>query len=272
MLFHGNRREEKLDIEAVAVPLHTLYNRRDGSLRFDSPAELASKFRVRAGAKIIAVGSGRDKPIESWWALSAARKNAIAELRDLGVVMVSSPNYSVFTDQPRYDDMYNQKRILIAWQEFVAAQMPSALHVNARTIHDYLRIAEFIENRPEVTDVSFEFKTGAAWRGRRAFHYEHLAKLGRESVRPLRLMMVGGMSALAKLVPEYQGGVIYIDTSAFMGTMHRQRLFECSHGKLNKVTQLTSAGELLDDLLVRNTGVMRRRVERMISESRAKAA
>src|SRR5205085_2161624 len=118
------------------------------------------------------------------------------------------------------------KRIVVAWQEFVAGKLPASLHLNARTIHDYQRLAEFIDMRPEVTDVSFEFKTGGAWRGRRDFHYKHLAEVGRGAIRPLRLTMVGGISALPTLVPAYQGGVIYIDTSAFMRTMHRQRLYE----------------------------------------------
>ena len=272
MIFHGNRREKNLDMDTVAVPLHKLYSRRDGSLRYKTPADLAAVFRVRKGARIIAIGSGRDKPIEAWWGLSAARKNVIAGLRDLGVVMVTSPNYSVFTDQPRYDDMYNQKRILVAWQEFLAGKMPSSLHLNARTIHDYKRIAEFIDIRDEVSDVSFEFKTGAAWRGRRDFHYQHLAEVGRGSVRPLRLTMVGGISALPVLVPHYRGGVIYIDTTAFMGTLHRQRLFEGNDGKISKVPELTATGAPLDDLFIRNIEVMRRRVERIISESRPEAA
>lgn len=271
MLFHGNRRADVLQCEAVAVPLHKLYSRPGGSLRFQSRQELAASFRIAPNAMVIAVGSGRDKPIEAWWGLSTARESAIAGLRDIGIAMVSSPNYSVFTDQPRYDDMYNQKRIVVAWQEFIAANMPSAMHLNARTIHDYSRIADFIDERAEVTDVAFEFRTGGAWRARREFHFQHLATLGRESSRSLRLTMIGGISALPVLVPAFRG-VIYVDTTAFMATMHRQRLFEGNDGKMLKATELTTAGAPLDDLFARNVELMRRRIERIINESCPKAA
>ena len=72
----------------------------------------------------------------------------------------------MFTDEVRYNDMHAMKRIGTTWQEIVAAGIPGAYHLNARTPHDYQRLANFIAARPEVSDVAFEFKTGAAWRKR----------------------------------------------------------------------------------------------------------
>jgi hypothetical protein len=42
----------------------------------------------------------------------------------------------------------------------VQQSVASAYHLNARTPQDYRRLAEFIDGRAEVTDVSFEFGTG----------------------------------------------------------------------------------------------------------------
>jgi hypothetical protein len=72
--------------------------------------------------------------------------------------------------------MHAMKRIGTTWQEIVAAGIPGAYHLNARTPHDYRRLARFIAARAEVGDVAFEFKTGAAWRKRRGFHLAELAQ------------------------------------------------------------------------------------------------
>jgi hypothetical protein len=270
LIYHGNRRADPLNVAAAAVPFHQLYSRRDASLRYKTRAEISAAFRFTADARIIAVGCGRDKPIETWWGLSAKRGTAIAALQELGIQLTTSPNYSLFTDQPRYDDMYNIKRIGTAWQEFVGGGVPCALHLNARTLRDYERLARFVNERVEVTDVAFEFGTGAAWPARQHFHHRHLAWFGQQVEHPLRLIMIGGLPALPALVPAY-AAVTYIDTSAFMNTMHRQRLVEGNDGRLTKKTELTKAGVPLDALFAWNMETMRRRVERLISASHPKA-
>jgi hypothetical protein len=159
-LYHGNRREGLLELPFVALPLHKFYRRRDGLLSFSSRAEVEQAFRIAPGTRIILIGSGRDQPIETWWGLSEKREAIIAGLRAVGIDLVTSPNYSLFTDEVRYNDMYNMKRIGITWQEFVQQSVAGAYHLNARTPQDYRRLAEFIDGRAEVTDVSFEFGTG----------------------------------------------------------------------------------------------------------------
>lgn len=90
--------------------------------------------------------------------------------------------------------MYNMKRIGTAWQEFVGRGLPGAYHLNARTVHDYRRLASFIDARDEVTDVAFEFGTGAAWPQRRGFHLDQLVQLAKRVGHPLNLVMIGGAS------------------------------------------------------------------------------
>ena len=101
--------------------------------------------------------------------------------------------------------MYNIKRIAKAWQEFVSGGLRCALHLNARTTRDYQRLAEFIKAREEVTNVVFEFGTGAKWPGRQEFHLRHLAWLAAHVGRPLHLTMVGGMNAIPALAQSSPG-------------------------------------------------------------------
>ena len=267
LIYHGNRRDSRLEIAAAAIPLHKLYHRRDGGLRYSSRAEIAAAFGLSEQTKIILVGYGRDKTIETWWGLSTKRRELTARLANLGLEVATSPNYSLFTDQTRYDDMYNIKRIGIAWQEFVAEGLPCALHLNARTERDYERLADFIESREEATDVVFEFGTGGGWPGRREFHCWHLAEIARYVNRPLHMVMVGGATVIPEIAAAYDR-LTFIDTTAFMTAINRQRLVEGNDLRLTKKPQMTAAGAPIDSLLAANIDTMRRRFERIINESR----
>jgi hypothetical protein len=258
-IYHGNRRAAPLDVEAVALPLRLFYCP-EGTLRFTSRAEIEAKFHIGPRAAIVLIGSGRDKAIEDWWELSARRAAVLAALRGLGVVLITSPNYSMFTNEVRYNDMHSMKRIGIVWQEIVEAGIPGAYHLNAATQHDYERLTGFITERPEVTDVSFEFKTGAAWRRRLPFHIAELSQLAGRVGRPLHLVMIGGTIALPALSAAF-ARVTYVDTSAFMKTMHRQRLYLGNDGKIKKTSELTLTGQPLDRLLGDNVAMMQARIE-----------
>jgi Domain of unknown function (DUF4417) len=202
--------------------------------------------------------------------LSSQRPAVLKALANLGVELITSPNYSLFTDVPRHDNLYNVKRIGIAWHESVDSQMPCALHLNARTPRDYERLTQFIKQRAEVTDVAFEFKTGGAWHGRRAFHHHHLAEVGRQAGKPLRLLMVGGLPAIPSLAPAY-AKLTFIDTTAFMKAIYRQRLVIGTEGKILGVTDPTEPGAPVDALLAHNIETMAAYVENLVNASRQAA-
>jgi hypothetical protein len=262
-LYHGNRRAVPLDIEAVALPLRRFY-RPNGQLRFTNRAEVEATFGIGQRTSIVLIGSGRDKPIEDWWKLSERRISVLLGLRALGVALITGPNYSMFTDEVRYNDMHAMKRIGTTWQEIVAAGVPGAYHLNARTLQDYRRLAAFIAARSEVTDVAFEFKTGAAWRKRLQFHVAELVHLATRVGRPLHLVMIGGMIVLPALAAAFNR-VTYIDTSAFMNSVHRQRLYFGNDGKMKKVSEQTRKGHPIDELLAENIATMRAQIERLLA-------
>lgn len=264
LIYHGNRRAAALPAEAVAIPLYKTINRKTGELRYASKSQLASEFKIEESARIILIGSGRDKSLEDWWGLGSSRRRSLAEsLLSLGVSLITSPNYSLFTDQVRYDDLYNIKRIFITWSEIVSAGMPCALHVNARTETDYERYAEFVRARPEVQHISFEFGTGGGWPSRREYHAKQLARLGQTVDRRLHLTVLGGMPVLAQLAPVFD--LTFVDTTAFMTGVHRQMLSETPGRRLVKRTEATDKGSPLDALLYENVNVLRRRVMRLVA-------
>ncbi|WP_426437226.1 hypothetical protein [Bradyrhizobium genosp. P] len=144
----------------------------------------------------------------------------IQAARDLGAVLATTPNYSLFVDRPRWDDLHAMKRIALAHAEFLNAGMPAALHVNGRTEWDFARWADFILAHPEVTHLSFEFTTGTGRPTRRRQHGAWLCEVAGTAGRPLYLLVRGGSDLLPELSAAF-AGVTFLETTSFLKTMMR---------------------------------------------------
>jgi len=182
------------------------------------------------------------------------RENRLAiirHLKRLGVVLATSPNYSLFVDQPRWDDLHSMKRIAIVHSEMLSEGLQAALHVNGRTEADFRRWADYVRMRPEIQVLAYEFATGTGWIGRREIHVEWLSALAHSVGRPLDLVIRGGI----ELVPELEkvfSHITFIDTAAFMKTMKRRRAVVMESGRLQWLAAPTPIGASLDDLLNHN--------------------
>jgi hypothetical protein len=229
--------------------------RTDGRARYANFESLADGFRVARDTRIILTGIAEDAPLERWWSLGAGRRDAIRDLLDLGISMVTTPNYSLFTDQPRWDDMHSMKRIAIVHQEFLSEGLPAALHVNARTDKDWERWIEYIGGRPEITHIAYEFGTGSGWPGRIDWHAKQLADLAGTVDRPLHLVVRGGLKVLPLLKKSF-AGLTLLDTSVFLKTMKRQRARLAVGGMVEWVPCPTEANEMLENLLAHNWTIL----------------
>lgn len=229
--------------KAVALPLARLMHR-----SFSSVEELADEFRFSPSAAVVVTGTDEDRPLERWWALgSTERRRIIRSLTVLGVRAATSPNFSMFTDRPRHDDLHSAKRITLAWQEMVDAGLPTALHVNARTDADWLRWSDFIAEREEVDAIAYEFATPH----RREWHATHLVRLAQEAGRPLRLVVRGARPFLGLFARAFNT-VTVVDTSAYMKTMQRRRAEVRPSGEIGWFGIRTGLGQPLDELLEHN--------------------
>jgi hypothetical protein len=252
LLFHGNSRRSALKAQAVALPFARMFDRRTGQARFTNRADLCDAFKIDPLTMILLSGTDSDPPIENWWQIGRDnRLNVIRILRDLGVVLATSPNYSLFIDQPRWDDLHSMKRIGIVHSEMLNEGFQAALHVNGRTETDFRRWTEFLQSRPEVQILAYEFATGTGWVGRREIHVEWLTKLAGDVGRPLDIIIRGGVELIPALAPAF-ANVTFIDTSAFMRTMKRRRVVLTEGGKLLWRAAPTEIGAPLDDLLNEN--------------------
>jgi hypothetical protein len=249
MIYHGSRRETLLRANIVALPLARLVNYVQGTIRFPNREALLQTFKLHAGCQIIASGTDRDRDLEKWWRLKD-RKAVIRSLIELGVILITTPNYSLFGNVPRTDNLYNIKRIALTWSEIQGEALPCALHVNARTDHDWEHWLEFLKIHPEINVLAFEFGTGAGYEQRILWHVDQLKSLALQVGRPLHLILRGGVHVVPHLASAFSD-LTLIDTRPFMKAYRRQR-GSIVEGRLRWKKAPTAPGAPLDQLLEDN--------------------
>jgi hypothetical protein len=255
-IFHGDSRIAPFeDAEAVCLPLYKVIHRHDRSIRYATRADLAAGFRLPPAMPIILTGTAADPALERWWSAGAERRAMIRDLRHLGITMVTTPNFSLFVDQPRWDDLHSMKRIALVHEDFLSEGLPAALHVNARTDHDWERWRDYIAARPEVTHIAFEFATGAGRTQRIRWHLNHLTRLPATVDRSLHLLVRGGARILPWLAAAFPRMTV-LDTSVFVKTMKRPRASLSPRGSASWSSSPTMGAQGLDDLLSENWQVI----------------
>ena len=265
VLFHGNIRKTPFVSSAVSIPLYRVIARHRGEERYTNAKKLADAFRFKAGTPLILTGTADDRPLERWWSLGPRRLDAIRRLRELGVELVTTPNFSLFTDQPRWDDMHSMKRIALTHEEFLREGLPAALHVNARTERDWERWTEYLQQRNEVTHVAFEFKTGAGWAGRIDWQVAQLTSLAQAVGRPLHLVVrAASGKTLQRLIRAFEATTV-LDTTSFIKSVKRQRAIETSNGKIDWETSIMAQNAPVDELLAHNWSLVKRSYTPMLS-------
>jgi hypothetical protein len=254
---HGSCRETILQEGHIAVPLHRLYHKKTGTIRFQNKSELCDHFKIRSDAVIVASGVGRDHLIEPFWRLNSA--DFLERLAALDIALFTVPNFSLFTNVPRQDNLHAMKRIALAWAAMTTAGLPTALHVNARTENDYVRWLAFVRERPEVKALAFEFGTGAGSESRIDFHVDRLCALAEASGRSVDLVLRGGVRRLPTLRNHF-ARVFVLDSTPFSKTRQRQRAVIDCQDRLDweRAFSTFGNGKPVDALLDHNIELSRR--------------
>jgi hypothetical protein len=266
VIYHGAKRLTPLKLSWVALPLYELFDRRSGCLKAHSAGHLRKWFGLESTTNIILSGTETDPALERWWKIDD-RTQVIQELRHLGISLITTPNFSLFDDVPRADNLYNMKRIALSCIESIRHGMPTALHVNARTERDYERWAEFIVMHDEIEWLCAEFGTGAGRPSRISWHAKQLVKVAQSVRRPLRLIARGGLQVLETLGPAYEQ-IAFVDTTSFVKAQQRQ-VASVSGGKLSWKAQWTTPGQGIEELIYENISAMGVHTNGLIQGSRA---
>jgi hypothetical protein len=251
VVYHGKRRDKPFEGPAVAIPLFAILDRRTQRARFQSKAALAEHFGFLPTATVVATATDFDSSLERWWSADGAM--CAESLIELGVALVTTPNFSLFNDVPRQDNLHNMKRIAMSFAMLTGAGLATALHLNARTEHDYRRWGEFIAERKAVRALAVEFATGAGYRKRLPWHVLQLCRLSERIGRPMQMLVRGGEGYLAQLAQHFT--VAHLDTSAFIKTHKRRRAEQAAQG-VRWVRSPTLPGQSLHEIFAHNVAVI----------------
>lgn len=255
IIYHGSGRRARFRSNWIAIPLYTMFDR-NGAPKFEKRHELDAHFAIDSKAKIVLTGTAKDKPIERWWALGASKREAVIKSSiELGAETITTPNYSLFTDRPRWDDLHSMKRIAIVHQEIQSCGVVAALHVNGRTEHDFERWASFLAERPEITHLAYEFTTGTRTVDRLPKHTAWLRNLASAVPHKLSIVVRGGANTAGLLRDSFEQ-VTTLEATAFMKTIKRQKAHSVG-SSLTWRQSPTDPGAALDSLLEDNYAAVR---------------
>lgn len=264
VLYNSTGRAVPFDAPAVVIKLYALMSR-SGEPRFLSRHELCEAFQIKLETQIILTGVARDSEVEKWWGLEAGGRRAMIEnFRDLGIEMITTPNFSLMLDRPRWDDLHAMKRILIAHHEFIAAGQPAALHVNSRCDRDFQRWADYVAAHDEVTHLAYEFATGPRHPERMIYHANGLCRIARRANRRIGLIIRGGSSLAPRLAEHFD--VTIADTSLYEKSQHRRVCHLDEAGQRKWQFRQTPAGAPIDEIFAENLGISLRWARELIPE------
>lgn len=221
-------RRRPVELDYAAIPLTHAVTGRGIRQRAKTRDELVRDHGVSPRKGWIATGIEDDRFVERIWRLPKQRE-VFKGLREAGVVFATSPNFSLYADAPRHDNLHAMKRIAWMWYLMNEAGLPTALHVNGRTNHDFDRWTRFIIEHREVTSIAFEFLTGAKLTEASDRYVERLTTLARRVGRPLTLVLRGSMQ-LAKRLETVFDQVIWLDATPYFRAMHRHEAVSTGDG------------------------------------------
>jgi Domain of unknown function (DUF4417) len=242
LIQHGSKRTTPLKATMVALTTFDV-TRRDKRLKdmVRDPDLLRQNFRLATTTPFILSSIAQDPELERYWR-ERHQRGLIEGIKLTNPTHVIAPNFSLFRDVPRFDNLANIKRSLLCAEEFSTAGLSVIPYVAGITAHDWQRWAAFLREQQEITMVCKEFQTGASTRTKGDWHVHRLEELQQEIGRALHIIAVGGRRYIPAL--RHFAQFTIIDSNPFMRTMHRRIL--TTEGWQNAPTL---PGAPLDDLL-----------------------
>ena len=241
-------RTDDLHLNWVALPLRAFMRFRDGTYEpiADSAISLRAKLGLASHARLVLLGTGKDRPIETYWRFR--RRDSVPEkLAALGFECAIAPNYSLFLDDPRTHHMFNRKRSLICAEEFSRAGVPSIPYLQTVAHADWTFWRDFLKAHAEIAIVAKEFQTGLAHPERGKAAIAKLQKLQDEVGRDLHVVAIGGARYRMQLRAAFASWTV-IDSVPFMKAVKRRAVVDI--GK--RVKWAPALGEVVGHLAMHN--------------------
>jgi hypothetical protein len=262
LIRHGYTRQALLPVPFVGLNTFEVLDMKCVS-RDESADAMRDRFRVSPGARALLISVAQDRYVESFWEHRTPAK--LRALRELGVVAVTTPNFSFFDDAPRLHSIRNFWRIVRSAEELADAGVAPVVHVNALSREDWRQWAQLLRENPAIRYVCKEFQTGLRDPQRAAEALAGLRGLQQDVGRALHPIVVGGRRLAREVASTFDSFTI-ADSVPFMATVNRKRITWTGTAVVEE-DQPTEAGEWLDELLQANVRSYARLVNRCAGES-----
>ncbi len=240
--------DRAVPLDWAAIPLHVLMNFKRGVYepRANTPEGLRRVFGLAPSTKIILLGTGKDRGIETYWRMHRVGDVA-STLAGLGITVAIAPNYSMFLEDPRPQHLHNRKRSLLIAKSWSEAGMPVAIYPQAVTRADWDFHESFLRAHPEVLQIALECQTGLARPERAAFAFENLARIQDRLGRRLHVFAIGA-SRYRRELPKRFDSFTILDSTPFMKAIKRR-----AAGSIGRRVSWDRAhGEDVADLVLHN--------------------
>lgn len=266
---HGLKTVRTVPVDTAAITTYELIRGRQGvrRARAKDPSELRRALKLPLTSRILLVSVANDIQLATWWA--TRKKNELpTQLAQLGIMGVTVPNFSFFTDAPRTHTLWNRARMMRCAEEFSAAGLGVILHLNAQTTADWTFWADILREQPLHRYVVKEFQTGLLNPGKARQALNDLARLQDGVGRELHPLLIGG-ARLVEQAPRYFRSFTIIDSRPWMTTIKRQQAVLVD-GELKWHSHPTEQGESLDLLLAHNLDVYRESIQERAKGAKAR--
>ncbi|MHC2071098.1 DUF4417 domain-containing protein [Bremerella sp. T1] len=252
LLHHGSNRKSKLVSTAVAVSPYDFLKLDKGLLKSNvaDQASLRQKFGISDYSKLVMCGTSKDKNLEKYWTYRR-RDKTMDVIAAIGPDLYIAPNFSMFLDVPRTDNLFNIKRQLLCLSELSASGVSVVPHISATMIQDWINWCSVLEEHNDIEYIAFNFQTGYSQPAEGLKAVNGLKTLQQHLGRRLSLILIGGSQFVPSTKHHFRE-ISLIDSNPFMKTQHRRRFQSNGPEKHYWIKFATGTGELLDDLLQAN--------------------
>ena len=187
---------------------------------------LRGVYRLGPATRIALQLYVEDRVLEGLW---AARRSIIAELGDLRFDLIIAPNFSVWRDRSRFEQLVQQRRAFAFYHELIEAGLPAIPDIGFSFFEPDGRLwAEWLNDQPAVPAASI-FCGGRKIHAEVRAHRETVEDIAllHRAVRPDLAFVLGGIHAPARLV-DYRraapGRRLVICNGMAYGLAQRRRL------------------------------------------------
>lgn len=161
----------------------------DGRLSYTSPRQLRAALRLPSTARLALIANADDPRMEAFWA-RAAKRHAWKKLEGLRFEFATSCTFSVWNNDPRFDQIYNQERNWRTYELFSSLGLPTIPFVFSLRHVNQLELSPLFKQHPEVKIVAM---LAQCLRSRSKFEefLKDMEAVAETADRPLHFLVVG---------------------------------------------------------------------------------